>query len=64
MQEQLDIQAWERELNHAAKMQAQREGWDGKKVGTIGANDSRKSPAIYCSVVPLLWHKTGTEYEK
>ncbi|MGM8938124.1 hypothetical protein ACS8E2_05460 [Psychrobacter glaciei] len=22
-----DTQAWERELNHAAKMQAQREGW-------------------------------------
>lgn len=25
MQEQLDIQAWEREISHAAKMQEQRE---------------------------------------
>lgn len=29
MQEQLDIQAWEREISHAAKMQEQREGRDG-----------------------------------
>ncbi|MFK3999827.1 hypothetical protein ACI2I3_00570 [Psychrobacter namhaensis] len=29
-----DIQAWERELNHAAKMQKQREGWDGR-TGTV-----------------------------
>ena len=26
-----DIQAWEREINHAAKMQAQRKCWDGKE---------------------------------
>ena len=26
-----EIQAWEREIKHAAKMQKQREGWDGKK---------------------------------
>lgn len=31
-----DIQAWEREINHAQMMQKQREGWDGKQVRFAG----------------------------
>lgn len=40
MKEQ-DIQAWERELNHATKMQKQREGWELKE-GWDGKNPQIK----------------------
>lgn len=46
---------------HANMMQERRKP---KQVGTIGATDHKKIRKFYCAVAPLVWQKTGAEYEK
>lgn len=57
----LDEAVWEREINHANRVQKQRKP---KQIGIIGATGANRTMATHLAIAALAWHKTGANYEK